>query len=196
MYDFPHHMVDQEELQEKLAEYQLEHKALDEMIERSLHSDQPVNLLHMQQLKKKIQTVKESGRNFALIIVSEAVKTPDGKKHEVVYHGGETRYGGIGEYLGPKIAEATGFETRVTVLGHVQRGGGPNWNDRLLAQALGVKAVDLVAEDKFGHMVAWQNRSAVAVPIQEAIKECRTVEIDGTLVHTARALGISFGDNQ
>lgn len=74
-------------------------------------------------IAKKIQRVKESGRNFALVIVSEAVKGPEGEKREVVYHGGETRYGGIGEYLGPRIAEATGFETRVTVLGHVQRGG-------------------------------------------------------------------------
>lgn len=145
-------------------------------------------------IAKKIQSVKDHGRNFALIVVSEAVKTPDGEKHQVVYHGGEKRYGGIGEYLGPKVAEATGFETRVTVLGHVQRGGGPNWNDRLLAMALGVKAVDLVQEGKFGHMVAWQNRTAVSVPIKEAIKECRVVDPNGSLVHTARALGISFGD--
>lgn len=143
---------------------------------------------------KKILSVKEGGRNFALMVVSEAVKTPDGEKHQVVYHGGETRYGGIGEYLATKVAEATGFETRATVLGHVQRGGNPNWNDRLLAMALGVKAVDLIAEEKFGHMVAWQNRQAVAVPIKEAIKVCRVVDPESSLVHTARALGISFGD--
>lgn len=145
-------------------------------------------------IAKKIQSVKEQGRNFALMVVSEAVKTPDGEKHQVVYHGGEKRYGGIGEYLASQVAQATGFETRATVLGHVQRGGNPNWNDRLLALALGVKAVDLVGEGKFGHMVAWQNRSAVAVPIKEAIKECRVVDPSGSLVHTARALGISFGD--
>ncbi|MGB0719686.1 MAG: ATP-dependent 6-phosphofructokinase [Bdellovibrionales bacterium] len=143
---------------------------------------------------KKIRAVKEEGRNFALMVVSEAVKTPDGDKHQVVYHGGEARYGGIAEYLCPKIAAATGFETRATVLGHVQRGGAPNWNDRLLAQAFGVKAVDLVAEEKFMHMVAWQNRTAVAVPIKEAIEVCRVVDPDSSLVHTARALGVSFGD--
>jgi 6-phosphofructokinase 1 len=60
--------------------------------------------------------------------------------------------------------------------------------------ALGVKAVDLIAEEKFGHMVAWQNRQAVAVPIKEAIKVCRVVDPESSLVHTARALGISFGD--
>lgn len=145
-------------------------------------------------IARKIKQVKDSGRNFALVIVSEAVKSPEGEKREVVYHGGEVRYGGIGDYLGPKIAEATGFETRVTVLGHVQRGGNPTHNDRLLAQVLGVKAVDMIAAKQFGQMVAWQNRQAVAVPIEEAIKECRTVEKDNSLVHTARSLGISFGD--
>lgn len=145
-------------------------------------------------IAKKIAQVKETGRNFALVIVSEAVRSPNGEKLEVVYHGGETRYGGIGEYLGPKIADLTGFETRVTVLGHVQRGCSPTYNDRLLAQALGVKAVDLVDANKFGRMVAWQNRIAVDVPIKDAIKICRTVDAGGTLVHTARSLGVSFGD--
>lgn len=148
----------------------------------------------LENIAKKIQNVKDSGRNFALIIVSEAVKGPEGEKREVVYHGGETRYGGIGEYLGPKIAEVTGFETRATVLGHVQRGGNPTHNDRLLAQALGVKAVDLIRDGEYGKMVAWKNREAVAVPIEDAIKVCRIVEKDGFLVHTARSLGISFGD--
>ncbi|MCF8495978.1 MAG: ATP-dependent 6-phosphofructokinase [Alphaproteobacteria bacterium] len=143
---------------------------------------------------RKIARVKDSGRNFALMIVSEAVKSPNGEKLEVVYHGGETRYGGIGDYLGPRIARETGFETRVTVLGHVQRGGSPTWNDRLLAQAFGVKAVDLIQEGRFGCMVAWQNRKVTAVPIEDAIRECRVVRPEGTMVHTARSLGISFGD--
>lgn len=145
-------------------------------------------------IASKIKSVKEHGRNFALIIVSEAVKGPEGEAREVVYHGGETRYGGIGEYLGPRIAEATGFETRATVLGHVQRGGSPTHNDRLLASALGVKAVDLIHEGAFGQMVAWQNRQAVSVPIEQAIAKCRVVEPNDPLIHTARSLGISFGD--
>lgn len=148
----------------------------------------------IENIANKILSIKDTGRNFALVIVSEAVKSPDGEKLEVVYHGGETRYGGIGEYLAPRIAAATGFETRVTVLGHVQRGAGPTWNDRMLAQVLGVKAVDLIESEKFGHMVAWQNRSAVAIPIEDAIAECRIVRTGGTQVHTARSLGISFGD--
>lgn len=145
-------------------------------------------------IAKKIAEVKTGGRNFALVMVSEAVKTPDGKKFEVVYHGGETRYGGIGEYLGVRIAQATNSETRVTVLGHVQRGAGPTYNDRLLASALGVKAVDLLREGKFARMVAWRNMEVIDVPIEDAISECRTVPTGGVLVQTARALGISFGD--
>jgi phosphofructokinase-like protein len=145
-------------------------------------------------IAKKIKQIKADGRNFALIIVSEAVKSPDGEKREVVYHGGEKRYGGIADYLGPRIAEATGFETRATVLGHVQRGAPPTHNDRLLALALGVKAVDLINEGEFGKMVAWQNRRAVAVPVEEAIAVCRVVDEDDPLLHTARSLGISFGE--
>tara|TARA_R110001592_G_scaffold79054_2_gene236731 strand:- start:2757 stop:3833 length:1077 start_codon:yes stop_codon:yes gene_type:complete len=145
-------------------------------------------------LADKINTIKAQGRNFALVIVSEAVKTPDGKKHEVVYHGGETRYGGIGDYLGVKIAQATGSETRVTVLGHVQRGASPSYNDRLLASAFGVKAVDLLQQEKFGRMVAWQNDDVVDVSIEDAIARCNTVDVDGMLVHTAKSLDISFGE--
>jgi len=145
-------------------------------------------------IAKKILDVKDTGRNFALIVVSEAVKTPDNESREVVYYGGEKRYGGIADYLGPQIAQATGFETRATVLGHVQRGGEPTHNDRLLAQALGVKAVDLINEGKYGKMVAWRNRQAIDVPIEDAIAKCRVVEKDDPLVHTARSLGISFGD--
>ena len=144
----------------------------------------------IENVAKKIKAVKDSGRNFALMIVSEAVKTGAGEKVEVA----KGRYGGIGEYLAPKIADATGFETRVTVLGHVQRGGSPTWNDRFLAQALGVHAVDLVNEGKFGRMVAWQNRAVVDVAIEDAINECRIVRVNGTQVHTARSVGISFGD--
>ncbi len=148
----------------------------------------------IESVAEKINAVKETGRNFALVIVSEAVKTPDGQKHQVVYHGGETRYGGIADYLGVQIAKATNSETRVTVLGHVQRGASPTYNDRLLAAAYGVKAVDLLAEEKFGRMVAWQNDSVVDVAIEDAIKECHVVKPDDMLVHTARSLGISFGD--
>lgn len=143
---------------------------------------------------KKIHAVKESGRNFGLVVVSEAVKTLEGGKHEVEFHDGQKRYGGIGNYIGMKLSQATKSECRVTVLGHVQRGCPPTYNDRLLASAFGVKAVQLIKEGKFGRMVAWQNRQIVDVAIEDAIKAYQQVDPESTLVHTARALGISLGD--
>jgi len=148
----------------------------------------------IEQIAAKIRKVKDSGRNFALVIVSEAVKTPSGEAFQMTYHGGEKRYGGIGHYLGSEIAQATGSETRVTVLGHVQRGSSPTWNDRLLAAAFGVKAVDLIAEGKFDRMVAWRHRRIIDVPIEQAIAAYQAVDPADSLVHTARGLGISFGD--
>ncbi|MCB9991295.1 MAG: ATP-dependent 6-phosphofructokinase [Rhodospirillales bacterium] len=148
----------------------------------------------IENIAKKIKQVKESGRNFALVVVSEAVKTVKGDKLELMYTGGEKRYGGIGHYLVQKIAEETGSETRVTVLGHVQRGSQPTYNDRLLASAFGVKAVDLIKEGKFGRMVAWSNRQVIDVAIEDAIAAYQEVDLNGTLVQTARALGISLGD--
>jgi 6-phosphofructokinase 1 len=148
----------------------------------------------VESIAQKIRDVKKTGRNFALVVVSEAVKTLDGEKFQVTFHGGEKRYGGIGNYLGEQIARATGFETRVTVLGHVQRGSAPTYSDRLLASAFGVKAVDLIKEGKFGRMVAWQNRQVVDVAIEDAIKAYQQVDVNSTLIQTARALGISLGD--
>lgn len=149
----------------------------------------------IENIAKHIDGIKKRGRNFALVVVSEAVKNPDGGKFEVAYSGGEKRYGGIGHYLSAEISKATGFETRVTTLGHVQRGGSPTYNDRLIASAFGVHAVDLILKEKFGRMVAWQNRKVVDVAIEDAIAAYQEVDLDGTLVHTARALGISLGDN-
>jgi phosphofructokinase-like protein len=148
----------------------------------------------LESIVAKIKAVKDSGRNFALVVVSEAVKTPDGDKAMVTFADGQKRYGGIGQFLAMKIADLTGFETRVTVLGHVQRGAPPSYNDRLLASVLGVHAVDLVAEGKFDRMVAWKNRQVVEVPIEVAIAAYQEVDPGSTMVHTARALGICLGD--
>ena len=145
-------------------------------------------------IAEKIAKVKKSGRNFALVIVSEAVKTPEGEPVQVQYSDGQVRYGGIGNYLSAKISEKTGSEARVTVLGHVQRGSPPTYNDRLIAAAFGVRAVNMIEEGKFDRMVAWKNREVVDVSIEDAIAAYQAVDSDDTLVHTARGLGISLGD--
>lgn len=144
--------------------------------------------------EKILRVREEEGRNFALVVVSEAVKTVDGKGLQVEHHGGEKRYGGIGHYLGERIAAKTDWETRVTVLGHVQRGSSPIPSDRLLAAAFGVHAVDLVEQGKFDRMVGWSNRGVFDVPIEEAIASYQEVDVNGPLVHTARMLGICLGD--
>lgn len=148
----------------------------------------------LEHVATKIKAVRDSGRHFALVIVSEAVKMPDGDSATVAHKNGQVRYGGIGQYLAEKLAEMTGFETRHQVLGHMQRGAPPNWNDRLLASAFGVAAVDLVAAGKFDRMVAWSNRGVIDVPIADAIAGYAAVDAKSGLVNTARALGISFGD--
>ncbi len=147
-------------------------------------------------VNKRIIDIREKeGRNFVLIIISEAIKTVDGsdvltsKDSE-----NQKRYGGVGHYISERITEDTGFETRVTVLGHIQRGCPPIPMDRLIASAFGVKAIELVKQQKFDRMVAWSEREVIDVPISEAIASYQDVDINATMVKTARALGICFGD--
>jgi 6-phosphofructokinase 1 len=93
-----------------------------------------------------------------------------------------------------EIALATGAETRVTVLGHVQRGGSPAPLDRVLGSAFGVAAADLVAEGRFDRMLGWRDRQVIDVSLAEASTAFAAVDPEGALVHTARGLGIAFGD--
>ena len=148
----------------------------------------------IEKIAEKIKKVKTKGRNFALVVVSEAVKTIDGTPFMVKHADGQERYGGIGNYISGELSKATGFEARVTVLGHVQRGSQPTYNDRLLATAFGVKAVELIEEGKFDRMVAWKNREVVDVSIEKAIAAYQEVNPNDTMVKTARGIGISFGD--
>lgn len=141
-----------------------------------------------------IESIRKRGRNFSLVIVSEAVTTKSGEKISKVFADKQKRLGGIGEYIGQQIAEKCNAEVRVTVLGHVQRGGAPNAQDRVIASALGVHAVDLLAQEKYDRMVCWRYRRVEDVPLAEAIATYRDVELDGALVATARALGTCLGD--
>jgi len=106
----------------------------------------------------------------------------------------EARLGGIGAQVAEEIAKRTGKETRVVVLGHLQRGGSPTNMDRALCTLFGAKAVELIAEKKFGQMVAHTGTSVESVPLSDAIGHLRTVPLDSGYVHAARALGISMGD--
>ncbi len=142
----------------------------------------------------KIERLRGGGRNFALVVVAEGVRTETGEAVTMEQPSGRPTYGGIGGYLARRIAETTGAETRVTVLGHLQRGAPPSPRDRLIASAFGARAVELIAEGRFDRMVAWQQREVVDVPLAEALEEYRAVDPGGALVRTARGLDICLGD--
>lgn len=136
------------------------------------------------------------GKHFTLIVAAEGARQKDG---DFVTSGlpesnREARLGGIGAVVAAEVQKRTGKETRVCVLGHLQRGGGPTTFDRLLCTRFGARAVELIGENQYGYMVALRPPDTVAVKITEAIGRLRTVPPNGDLVQTGRALGISFGD--
>jgi phosphofructokinase-like protein len=132
---------------------------------------------------EEIRRRHQRGKDFSIVVVSEG--------YELVYESGErrpvagearasdqfghVRLGGVAEVLGREIEERTGYETRVTVLGHVQRGGSPTPHDRVLATRFGLKAVDLVHEGRFGTMAALRGDDIVEVPLADAVAELKTV---------------------
>ena len=144
-----------------------------------------------------IKRRRKAGNHFAIVVVAEGAFPQGGTALTVKERQpGQPNpiLGGVGAWLGQEL-EARGFhQTRVCVLGHLQRGGIPSPMDRLLATRYGVAAVDLIAEGKFGHMVAIKSDDIVAVPIKDAISRYRTVELDHNLVKTARGLGVCFGN--
>jgi len=104
------------------------------------------------------------------------------------------RLGGIAYQVAADIQQQIDLEIRVTVLGHIQRGGSPIAFDRILASRFGKAAADLVAQKKFGEMVAVRGDTILSVPIRDAVSRPKYVDPNGELVRTARSLGISFGD--
>jgi 6-phosphofructokinase len=144
---------------------------------------------------RRIRELLSQGRTHALMVVAEGVKTEEGERATGAHSGGRN-YGGIGYYLMEKLARATGAETRVTILGHVQRGGTPAPRDRLLACSFGVHAVEMVAQGRFSRMVAWRDRGVVDVPLRDVTIGARTLDPEDALIRTARGLGIHLGDQR
>jgi 6-phosphofructokinase 1 len=145
---------------------------------------------HLEKVVAHIDRLRAGGHTSALVVVAEAA----GQSDEAPDAASDAPVHGIGEWLARRLSKATGAEARATVLGHVQRGAMPSAEDRLLASALGVRAVDLLAEGKADRMVAWWNRKVIDVPLEKVVGRSRTVDSDGSLVRTARALGICLGD--
>jgi ATP-dependent phosphofructokinase / diphosphate-dependent phosphofructokinase len=143
----------------------------------------PEQLITVEDACRELVKRHEAGKDFSIVVVSEG--------YELTYESGEHRLvadlardtdqfghvvlGGVGEALGRDIEERTGFETRVTVLGHVQRGGSPTPRDRVLATRFGLKASDLAGERRFGRMAALHGDSVVDIPLEEATRQLKTV---------------------
>ncbi|MEK9954267.1 MAG: ATP-dependent 6-phosphofructokinase, partial [Pelagibacteraceae bacterium] len=142
----------------------------------------------------KLNEMQKRNVKHSLIVVAEAVKMENGQKVIHEFKDGQKRLGGIGEYISNEIMSKTDIECRVTALGHVQRGAPPTANDRILASAFGVYAVDLLEKGKFDRMVAYKNRKIIDVAIDDAIKTYKNVERTDPLVETALSLGIYIGD--
>jgi phosphofructokinase-like protein len=141
----------------------------------------------------KLNEMKKRTIKHSLIVVAEAVKKENGEKVIHKFKDGQVRLGGIGEYVANEIMSKTDIECRVTTLGHVQRGAPPTANDRILASAFGVYAVDLLYKKKFDRMVGWKDRKIIDVPITEAIQTYKNVERNDPLVETALSLGVYVG---
>lgn len=137
------------------------------------------------EVAETIRARHRRGRTFSIVVVAEGCKAPGG---EAVGAGvdafGFERLGGVAYRIGVELELLTGFETRVTVLGHVQRGGTPTAFDRVLATRFGVAAADLAAAGRFGEMAALRGMEVVGVPLSEACAEVRSV--DPALLDVAR----------
>lgn len=136
-----------------------------------------------------------AGRKFSIVVVAEGAAPVGGEQVLLPSQDsrGAPRLGGIGAVVGEQISALSGRETRVTVLGHLQRGGAPTPFDRILASRFGSAAVRLAAANGFGRMVALRSPDIVDVSLDEAVSRLKTVPPDGELVRTATALGITFG---
>jgi ATP-dependent phosphofructokinase / diphosphate-dependent phosphofructokinase len=124
---------------------------------------------------------QKRGRHFSVIVVSEGAKPKDGK--EIVYSDGvdefgNSRLGGVGYYLGKEIEKCIGTETRVVILGHIQRGGTPTAFDRVLGTRFGLAAIDFVHEGKFGWMVGIEGNRIIPVELKEVIGKRKTVSAE------------------
>ena len=135
------------------------------------------------------------GREYAIVVVAEGALPVGGEASYLDEGAGrKRRLGGAAKLLSRQLRERTRHETRSLVLGHLQRGGAPTAYDRIISLRFGSAAIELAERGQFGCMVALEPPDVKAVPLAEAIKRRKIVPVDGDIVRTARALGISYGD--
>lgn len=142
----------------------------------------------------KILNRESQGKRFTLVVVAEGAELPEGGHVGQSQEGAQSKLGGIGQLVADEIERRLQRETRVSVLGHLQRGGAPTTFDRVLATQYGAHAVRLIIEGKLGEMVCYNPPEVSSVPIMEAVNHLRQVDPNSSAIQAARALGISFGD--
>lgn len=136
--------------------------------------------IDIEEVCKSIKKRHERGKDFSIVVVAEGAffKNENVALQEKKLDAfGHVRLGGIGHTLGKMIEKKTGYETRVTVLGHIQRGGSPSAFDRVLGTRFGVKAYELVRDGKFGKMASLRGNQIVDVPLEEATSKLKTLDI-------------------
>jgi len=139
---------------------------------------------------------KAEGSMFSIVVAAEGARPKGGKKiyqEDLPAPGGQKRLGGIGFWLARQLSLCSGLESRVVVLGHLQRGGSPTTFDRFLATRFGVKAVELIAEGKFGHMTCLRGPRILSVSLERAVSKNKRVSPRSELVQVAESLGIEMG---
>ena len=138
----------------------------------------PVNMDEVCDIIKKRH---QRGKNFSIVIVAEGAQFKKGTmvtQEEKLDAFGHVRLGGMGQRVGDEIEKRTGYETRVTVLGYIQRGGTPTAFDRVLGTRFGIKAMELVLKKDYGKMASLQGNKIVAVPLDAAVSELKTVDME------------------
>ena len=144
----------------------------------------------------KVVEREQSGRPFSIVVVAEGARDEGGDFVTSADQPAdrEARLGGVGAQVAAEIERRTGKETRVVILGHLQRGGAPTHFDRALCTLFGATAIELISDGQFGRMVCYTGTTIDSVPIADAVGRLRQVPPDGAFVRAARALGISLGD--
>src|SRR5262249_2602156 len=145
-------------------------------------------------IARSIRGRESGGSKFDIIVVAEGAKQVGGEERYL--DKATRRLGGIAYEVAADIAQQIDLEIRVTVLGHIQRGGSPIPFDRILATRFGKAAADLIARGDVGKMVALRGDDICAVPIRDAVSNPKYVDPEGQMVATARSLGVSFGDGR
>ena len=151
----------------------------------------------MEKVCEKVLDRNRKGKRFSLVVVAEGAKPRGGKEtvSQLIKDSADpVRLGGVGKVVSQEIEKCTGLETRVTILGHLQRGGSPTPFDRILASQFGVKALDLIISGQFGRMVNIRGNKIGSCSLKMVVDKQRKVDPDSEIIKVARDLGTSFGD--